>query len=107
MIIEGGQQKGQLRTFIEVTDCRMLMGLPVLGKFPTRYFEAAIDFRWTHAPKIISPGQPPQQDKLSIGIIAAEELDKDTFAAKIEEKAIENIINEANKIINPISPLRK
>lgn len=77
------------------------MGVPVFGKLPTRYFDAAVDYRWIYAPKIISPGQSPQQDRLNIGIIAAEELTIAEFSNRIDTHVSEQILREAVNIINP------
>lgn len=73
----------------------------VLTRFPTLYFETAFDFRWTRASKIIKPGQQPEQDRLSIGAIAAEQMTRDVFITKIQEKDMEEILDRAKKIINP------
>jgi hypothetical protein len=84
---------------MEVIDRRQLVLLG--GRYPTRYFDVAIDFRWIRASKIIKPGMPPEQDKLSMGIIAAEEMTDKEFEQRFEEMAVKNLIQEANKIINP------
>jgi hypothetical protein len=98
MIISEKKESGQLRLLLEVTDCR---GRYTIGKLPILYFEAAFDFRWTRASKIIKPGQfAPEQDKLSIGAIAAEQLTVEEFAAKMEAQALEQIVKDAEKIIN-------
>jgi hypothetical protein len=101
MIIQGGQPKGQLRTLIEVIDCNTFLGFSYPIKKPTLYFDAAVDYRWIYAPKISSPHEPPPQDRLSIGIIAAEELTEQEFSNKMEEKAADDILKEALKLINP------
>jgi hypothetical protein len=97
MIVKSKKESGRLRELLEVTDCRRY----TLGHYKTRYFDAAFDFHWTRASKIIKPGHPPEQDSLSLGVIAAEELTEAEFKERLENKAVQQIINQAKDIINP------
>lgn len=99
IILRSKKESGQLREFLEVTDCR---GMFVIGpKYPTLYFEAAFDFRWLRGRKIVLPGQLPEQDKLSIGVVAAEQLTVEEFNKRLEAQMLEKVLSDAKKIINP------
>jgi len=100
MIIQDGREHGQIRTPVEVIDNHTFLGMPSMLKQPTRYFEVAFDFRWVRARRIVKPGQMPEQDRLSIGIIAAEEFTKEQFTQKMEDLAAEDIMRAAAKLIN-------
>lgn len=98
MILHEKKESGQLRSLVHVIDNR---GLFIIGKLPDLFFDAAFGYRWTRARKIIFPGQPPEQDKLSIRAIAAEQLTEEEFLSRIEEQSIKKLIDEAKDIINP------
>ena len=100
MIILDGRDYGQIRTPVEVVDNHTFLGVPSMLKKPTRYFDVAFDFRWIRGRKIVKPGQMPEQDRLSIGIIAAEEYTKEQFGQKMEDMAAEDIMRAAAKLIN-------
>lgn len=91
-------ESGQLRELLEVNDCRNPF---FLHRFPTLYFEAAFDVRWIRATKIIKVGETPGQDRLAIGIIAAEELTKEEFEKRAEVQISQSLLNQAKEIINP------
>jgi hypothetical protein len=99
--MQDGRESGQLRTLIPVLDCRTFLGIKLVSKMPTRYFDIAVDFRWTRASKIIPASGIPETDKLQIGIIAAEELTEDEFNDRMEQKAAEDMLKIAKSLINP------
>lgn len=98
MILHEKKESGQIRSLVHVIDNR---GVFIIGRLPDLYFDAAFDFRWLRGRKIVLPGQLPEQDRLSIGAIAAEQLTEEEFSSKIEEQTIGKLIDEAKKIINP------
>ena len=97
LIVESKQESGRLRQLMEITDCRRY----VIMRYPTIYLDAALDFRWTRAPKIIRPGEiGPREDKLSMGFIAAELLTKEEFTQRMENQIMDQVLTEARKVIN-------
>ena len=72
-----------------------------MDPLPNLYFDAAFDFRWIRGRKIVLAGQLPEQDRLSIGCLAAESLNEEEFAAKLQEQAMEQALADALKVINP------
>lgn len=91
-------ESGQLRELLEIADNR---DRRILGRFPTKYFDAAFDVRWIRTTKVFKLGEQPGQDRLAIGILAAEELSREEFTQRLDNRASENLLNEANKLINP------
>jgi hypothetical protein len=43
-------------------------------------------------------------DTLNVGAIAAEELTEQEFAVRMEQNVLKKVVDEAEKIINPIKP---
>jgi hypothetical protein len=97
IIIDSRSESGRIRELLEIVDNRRF----VLGRLPDRYFDAAFDFRWTRRKLISAPGRLPEEDKLEIRILAAEELTNDEFNTRIELKEADILMREAVKIINP------
>jgi hypothetical protein len=100
MIERTNQEHGRVRTLIITEDRRSF----VLNRLKTRYFDAAFDFSWIRAPKIIKPGSRPEMDTLNVGAIAAEELTEQEFSLRMDHKALKEVVAEAEKIINPLKP---
>jgi hypothetical protein len=98
MILKEKRESGQIRRLILVVDNR---GAFTIGKLPELYFDAAFDYRWIRGRKIVPARQPPEQDRLSIGAIAAEQLTKEEFSVKFEAQVLDQVLDEAKKIINP------
>jgi DNA-directed RNA polymerase subunit M/transcription elongation factor TFIIS len=95
MIVESKQESGRLRQLFEITDRRKY----ALIRMPSVYLDAALDFRWIRAGRISHHGENPM-DKLSMGFIAAEQLSKEEFLQRLDNQAMDQILTEAQKIIN-------
>lgn len=101
MIISDRKEHGQLRTFVHLVDNTRFLGFTSILKLPSRYFEIAVDYHWKRASKILPASGIPEQDRLSMGVIAAEELIEAEFTGKLEERAAEDMLNIAKNLINP------
>jgi hypothetical protein len=100
MIGKIDKEHGRIRALIVTEDMRRF----VIGRLKTRYFDAAFDFHWVRVPLISDPHKSPGMDTLNVGAIAAEELTEQEFAVRMEQNVLKKVVDEAEKIINPIKP---
>ena len=90
--------EGTSKVLISIIDCRDRF---TIKRFPVLYFDAVFQYRFIPARKIVLPGETPGQDTLKIVAVAAEELTKEQFEQKAEEKKGSEMLHEAKNIINP------
>lgn len=91
--------KGDIKVLLRIIDCRDRF---VLRRFPDLFFEAEFEYVFIPGRKVIEPGQQlPEPDTLKLGARSAEELTREQFEQRTDEKASEALLDEARKIINP------
>ena len=89
--------KGTMKLLLSIIDRRSRF---TLKRFPDLFFEAVFQYQFIPGRKIIAPGHPAEQDTLKIRAMAAEELTREQFDQRANEKRSNDLLNEAKKLIN-------